>query len=83
MAAIALVAPGARRGIAQPSEFKLTIARKYKSATCTSGYLAVNGKIIAYALERPWKGNVPLISSIPDGTYGGILRYDHVDTWRI
>src|SRR5262249_39364689 len=71
------------RAPGQPSEFKLTIARKYKSAGCTSGYLAVNGNIVAYALELPWKGNAPLISSIPDGTYGGILRYDHGDKWRI
>lgn len=67
----------------EPSQFKVTIARKHKSGTCTSGYLAVNGNIIAYALERPWQGNAPLISSIPDGTYGGILRYDHPDKWRI
>jgi hypothetical protein len=68
---------------AQSELFKLTIARKYKSARCTSGYLAVNGDIIAYALELPWEGNAPLISSIPDGTYGGFLRYDHPDRWRI
>jgi hypothetical protein len=69
--------------VAQPSEFKLTIARKYNSEKCTSGYLAVNGDIIAYTLELPWQGNEPLISAIPDGTYGGILRYDHADAWRI
>lgn len=68
---------------AAPSAFVLTIARKYKGPTCTSGYLAVDGKIIAYTLERPWQNNAPLISSIPDGTYGGILRYDHADKWRI
>lgn len=63
--------------------FKLTIARKYSSKTCTSGYLAVDGKIVAYTLERPWLGNTPLLSSIPDGKYGGTLRYDHADAWRI
>src|SRR4051812_10269499 len=68
---------------AEAAPFRLTIARKHKSATCTSGYLAVNGNIIAYTLELPWLGNAPLISSIPDGTYGGILRYDHPDKWRI
>jgi hypothetical protein len=71
------------QGEAQDSDFKLTIARKHKDAKCTSGYLAVNGKVIAHTLELPWNGNAPLISSIPDGTYGGILRYDHVDAWRI
>ncbi|MBY5482086.1 hypothetical protein HFO84_32900 [Rhizobium leguminosarum] len=67
----------------QQSDFKLTIARKYSDSNCTSGYLAVNDKIIAYTLEKPWQGNAPLISSIPDGAYGGILRYDHADKWRI
>lgn len=65
------------------ADFTLTVARKHKNTSCTSGYLAVNDKIIAYALERPWKGNAPLISSIPDGNYGGVLRYDHSDQWRI
>lgn len=68
---------------AQPNDFKITIARKDRSAACTSGYLAVNGEIIAYTLEKPWLGNKPLISSIPDGVYGGTLRYDHADKWRI
>jgi len=64
-------------------DFNLTIYRQYSSDQCTSGYLAVNGTIQAYTLERPWAGNAPLISSIPPGTYGGILRYDHTDQWRI
>lgn len=64
-------------------DFKLTIARKYSDSNCTSGYIAVNGTIQAYTLERPWAGNKPLISSIPVGTYNGILRYDHSDQWRI
>ena len=68
---------------AQQDQFILTIARKYKSPNCTSGYFAVNGKVVAYALELPWHGNKPLISSIPDGTYGAVLRYDHPDKWRI
>lgn len=72
-----------RRAFAQQTDFKLTIARKYSDKNCTSGYLAVNDQIVAYTLERPWQGNAPLISSIPDGTYGGILRYDHADQWRI
>ena len=68
---------------ATESDFRLTIARKFKSAQCTSGYLAVDGQIIAYTLELPWQGNTPLISSIPTGQYPGILRYDHTDQWRI
>lgn len=70
-------------GPAAADDFTLTIARKYRDQKCTSGYLAVNGKIIAYTLELPWRGNAPLISSIPDGRYSGLLRYDHPDKWRI
>lgn len=64
-------------------EFNLTIYRQYSSDQCTSGYLAVNGTIQAYTLERSRAGNRPLISSIPPGTYAGILRYDHTDQWKI
>lgn len=78
-----LVGTLATRSFAQAIDFKLTIARKHRDANCTSGYLAVNGKIIAYTLERPWLGNAPLISSIPEGSYGATLRYDHPDKWRI
>jgi hypothetical protein len=64
-------------------DFILTIHREYSDDKCTSGYLAVNGKIQAYTLERPWQGNAPFISSVPTGTYKGIVRYDHTDQWRI
>ena len=64
-------------------DFKLTISREYSDSNCTSGYLAVNGQIQAYTLEKPWQRNKPFISSIPNGTYKGTLRYDHSDQWRI
>jgi hypothetical protein len=64
-------------------DFTLTIYRQYSDANCTSGYLAVNGTIIAYTLELPWQNNAPLISAIPGGKYSAILRYDHSDQWRI
>lgn len=63
--------------------FKVTIYREYPGQKCTSGYLAVDNKIIAYTLERPWADNQQNISSIPAGTYPGTLRYDHTDAWRI
>lgn len=63
--------------------FALKIERKYMGADCTSGYLSINGTAHMYVLEKPWKGNQPLISSIPPGTYHGYLRYDHTDRWRI
>jgi len=70
-------------GHAFGEEFKITIYREYPGNRCTSGYLAVNGRIIVYTLERPWKDNQKNISSIPAGSYSGILRYDHRDHWRI
>lgn len=73
----------AKASFATAEDFTLTIARKYSSNECTSGYFAVGGNIIAYTLERPWRGNAPLISSIPVGRYKGVLRYDHTDQWRI
>ena len=63
--------------------FNLTISRQHRSAVCTSGYLAVNGRVIAYTVELPWRGNAPEISSIPAGSYPAHLRYDHADKWRI
>lgn len=68
---------------APPAAFVVTIARKHMGSDCTSGYLAVNGSIIAYTLELPFQGNAPLISAIPNGSYDGFLRYDHPDRWRI
>src|SRR5207244_13465463 len=56
---------------------------QYPDSKCTSGYLAVNDEIICYTLEKPWKDNSQNISSIPAGTYQGIVRYDHADHWRI
>lgn len=63
--------------------FDLKIERQYVGTDCTSGYLSINGTTQMYALEKPWKNNQPLISSIPPGTYHGHLRYDHADQWRI
>jgi Family of unknown function (DUF5675) len=34
-------------------------------------------------LERPWEGNIPLISSIPAGTYHGFVKTKTKDRWRI
>lgn len=64
-------------------KFTVTIARKYSGEDCTSGYLAVDGQVIAYTLELPWKNNEPLISSIPAGIYSAHLRYDKGDKWRM
>ena len=63
--------------------FTVKILRKYPNAKCTSGYLAVNNKIICYTLERPWADNMQNISAVPPGRYPAIIRYDHTDHWRI
>jgi hypothetical protein len=64
-------------------DFKITVLRQYPGQKCTSGYLAVNGVITCYTLERPWSDNKQNISSIPAGKYSGSVRYDHADHWRI
>lgn len=71
-------------GVAKATDtFAITIYREYSSSECTSGYLAVNGQIICYCLERPWQNNQPLVSAIPAGVYSAHVRYDHADAWRI
>jgi hypothetical protein len=61
----------------------VTIYRQYPDGKCTSGYLAVDGTIIVYALERPWVDNLSNVSSVPAGKYKAHLRYDKDDHWRI
>ena len=60
----------------------LKLIRQNSSGQCTSGQLAFDG-FIAYTLERPWQGNLPIISSIPMGTYHGYVRTRTRDRWRI
>ena len=67
-------------GIAQES-FEVEIRRTYESSTCATGELFVNGEFVAYTLEPPWAGNKRYISSIPSGTYSGIVRYDKTDRY--
>ena len=79
----AMLSGGLISNAAAAENFTLTIHREYRSPQCTSGYLGVNGVIGAYTVELPWRGNAPVISSIPAGSYNGTLRYDHSDQWRI
>jgi hypothetical protein len=62
---------------------EITIYRQYASEGCTSGYLYVDGNLICYTLELPWRDNIGYISSIPKGTYKATIRYDKKDQWRI
>ena len=62
---------------------EITIYRQYASEGCTTGYLYVDGNLISYTLELPWRDNIGYISSIPKGSYKGSIRYDKKDQWRI
>ena len=61
----------------------LTIRRQHEAADCVSGQLSINGKIVAYTVERPYEGNLPVISSIPSGIYGAFIRTNTKDRWRV
>jgi len=61
----------------------LTITRQHTDAKCTSGQLAINGSVVGYTLERPWEGNIPIISSIPPGRYKAFVQLRTKDRWRI
>ncbi len=62
---------------------KITINRTSVNSHSITGELYVDGKFICYTLELPYRDNKSSVSSIPAGNYGGNLRYDHTDKWRI
>lgn len=68
---------------ASPTAVRVAIHRAHKGKDCTSGQIVIDDKIVAYSLERPWEGNIPLISSIPAGHYHGYVRTKTKDRWRI
>jgi Family of unknown function (DUF5675) len=68
---------------AAPGPVKLRIERQHIGKNCTSGQISLEGSIVGYTLERPWQGNIPLISSIPPGRYNGHVRKNTNDRWRI
>lgn len=61
----------------------IIIQRTSTNSNSITGELYVDGKYVCQTLELPQKDNKTDISSIPAGNYGGILRYDHADKWRI
>jgi len=62
---------------------KIKIVRTSVNSNSITGELYVDDKYICQTLELPYKDNKSSVSSIPTGNYGGSLRYDHKDTWRI
>ncbi|MEO0683499.1 MAG: DUF5675 family protein [Cyanobacteria bacterium J06649_11] len=50
---------------------------------CTIGYLSIDGEVICYTLELPYRNNESNISSIPSGSYYGHIRTDGNRGWRI
>ena len=70
------------------SDFQIKIIRTAINSGSITGELFINGKFICHTLELPWRDNKYFVSSIPDGTYGAILRYDKnnergIEYWRI
>lgn len=66
-----------------PRPVQLKVLRMHSGKDCTSGQISMEGTIVGYTLERPWQGNIPLISSIPPGRYQGFVRTKTEDRWRI
>jgi len=89
LAVIVCIAPGALLFVptveksASPKPIELRITRQHSGKDCSSGQMSLEGEIVAYTLERPWEGNIPLISSIPTGRYHGYVRKNTKDRWRI
>ncbi len=68
--------------------FTIKIVRTTINSKSITGEMYINGIFIGHTLELPWRNNEYFISSIPDGTYGGTLRYDKnertsLEFWRI
>ncbi len=53
---------------------ELVIKRHYNEAG-TNGELYLNGKLLCYTIELPWKNNQPQVSCIPEGVYALKKRY--------
>tara|TARA_R110002073_G_scaffold247619_3_gene410518 strand:+ start:3021 stop:3791 length:771 start_codon:yes stop_codon:yes gene_type:complete len=70
------------------SNFTIKIVRTALNSSSTTGELYINNEFVCHTLELPWKNNKSFISNIPNGNYGGILRYDKngvrgIQHWRI
>jgi hypothetical protein len=61
---------------------ELRIKRSYHP-TGTNGSLFINGELICYTIELPWRDNHTGISCIPEGTYHLVKRYSPAFHWHL
>lgn len=61
----------------------IKIVRMQETDQATFGQLFIDEKFSCYTLEHLYKDNKNALSCIPTGIYGGVLRYNHNDAWRI
>ncbi|WP_240768664.1 DUF5675 family protein [Olivibacter sp. XZL3] len=53
------------------------------SAQGTNGEVWIDGELICYTIELPWRNNVRNISCIPEGSYPLAKRYSKKFGWHI
>lgn len=81
--------PKADAGLPAPicPPLRITIQREHANGLCMTGYIAINGEIRGYTLERPDVNNISDISAIPEATYSGsVVLHTNADgsqQWRI
>lgn len=56
--------------------FSISILRVVSNSKSTMGEFYVDDELIAMSLELPWLDNQSNASSVPEGLYSAILRYD-------
>lgn len=50
--------------------------KRGREESCITGYLSINGAIVAYTLELPYRNNESKVSSIPAGEYDATLKFE-------
>ena len=50
--------------------------KRDREESCITGYVSVNGTIVAYTLELPYRNNESKISSIPAGEYDATIKFE-------
>ena len=73
----------------EPARLNILISREYEGGSysdqkrdrqesCITGYLSVNGSVVGYTLELPYRNNQSSISSIPAGQYDATIKFEGV-----